>query len=278
MERIYRIDEFIKESENLECDTLLVVPDEQAADCITDPLTGECPKNPFPCAENVGDYFGTLQQSVVEAWRSHLRTSKYSDHMALDEFYKDMPELVDSLIESYMGKYGKIEDEYRNVMWENMEISVYLEMLRNFVKEGSSKFFKAEDTELLSAVDEILGKIDSTVYKLRSLNEMFNARWVMADEIGYKPKTTFWQDFSIADRYGAKAVKDTFKRAFGEWKGNYEYLTELVMVLNHKIWEHYGKKNVELSRVYNDLWEEADGYAVDNLKGDELSYFYRTTD
>lgn len=275
MERIYRIDEFIKENEE---GAVMALPCDPVEVCIIDPLTGECPKNPFPCAGNIGDYFGTIQQSVVEAWRFHLKTSKYSEHMALDEFYKDMPELVDSLIESYMGKYGKVEDEYRNVMWENMEISVYLEMLRNFVKEGSSKFFKAEDTELLSAVDEILGKIDSTVYKLRSLNEMFNARWAMADEIGYKPKTTFWQDFSIADRFGVKAVKDTFKRAFEEWKGNYEYLTELVMVLNHKIWEHYGKKNMELAGVYNDLWEEADGYAVDNLKGEELSYFYKTTD
>ena len=31
--------------------------------------------------------------------------------------------------------------------------------------------------------------------------------------------TTFWQDFSIADAFGVAAIKDTFKRAFAEWKG-----------------------------------------------------------
>ena len=96
-------------------------------------------------------------------------------------------------------------------------------------------------------------------------------------ELGYDTQTTFWEDFSIADRLGISAVKDTYERAFNNWKGNYKYLTELVLVLNHKIWQHY-EKNEELARVYNDLWEKADTYAVSNLKGEELSYFYRTLD
>lgn len=59
--------------------------------------------------------------------------------------------------------------------------------------------------------------------------------WNIESLCGYKPMTTFWQDFSIADAFGIAAVVDTFKRAFKEWKDNYKYLTELVMVLNHKI-------------------------------------------
>jgi len=94
---------------------------------------------------------------------------------------------------------------------------------------------------------------------------------------GYETKTTFWTDFSIADRFGIEAVKDTYNRAFNEWKNNYIYLTELVMVLNHKIWEHYQVNDV-LAEIYNDLWMKADEYAYENLTGDELSYFYRVTD
>ncbi len=52
---------------------------------------------------------------------------------------------------------------------------------------------------------------------------------------GYEMQTTFPMDFSIADTFGANAVKDTFKRAFNEWKSNYVYLTELVITLNLKI-------------------------------------------
>ena len=101
--------------------------------------------------------------------------------------------------------------------------------------------------------------------------------WNIEALTGYKPITTFWMDFSIADKFGTEAVKDTYKRAFTEWKGNYQYLTELVMVLNWKIWQYY-ESNDNLARIYNDLWEQADCYACDNLKGEELEYFYRTTD
>ena len=45
----------------------------------------------------------------------------------------------------------------------------------------------------------------------------FNFKKAM-EEIGYKPITTFWDDFSIADRFGISAIKDTYKRAFEEWK------------------------------------------------------------
>lgn len=96
-------------------------------------------------------------------------------------------------------------------------------------------------------------------------------------ENGYKTITTFWEDFSIADRFGIPAVIDTYKRAFNEWKSNYKYLTELVMVLNYKIWNLY-KTNEALARVYEDLFHQADNYALDNLKGGELGYYLDTTD
>lgn len=101
--------------------------------------------------------------------------------------------------------------------------------------------------------------------------------WNIEETTGYKPITTFYTDFSIADAYGVDAIKDTYQRAMDAWKTNYKFLTELVMALNWKIWEHY-ETNERYAKVYNDLWEQADAYACDNLKGEELNYFYRTTD
>lgn len=95
---------------------------------------------------------------------------------------------------------------------------------------------------------------------------------------GYETQTTFWNDFTIADKFGIFAIKDTYKRAFKEWHSNYKYLTELVMILNWKIWEHYENGNEDYAKLYNELWEEADIYACDNLEGDKLSYFYKVTD
>lgn len=100
---------------------------------------------------------------------------------------------------------------------------------------------------------------------------------LMESEIGYKPFTTFWDDFSIADAFGTEAVQETFDRAFTEWKSQYKYLTELTIVLNHKIWLWY-EKNDELCRLYDKLWRQADQYACNTLQGEELSYYYRVTD
>ena len=43
-------------------------------------------------------------------------------------------------------------------------------------------------------------------------------------EVGYNLLTTFWEDFSIADKYGIVGVKDTYRRAFNEWKDDYNPL------------------------------------------------------
>ncbi len=101
--------------------------------------------------------------------------------------------------------------------------------------------------------------------------------WNIEAMTGYKPKTTFYRDFSIADNYGVSAIRDTYKRAFAAWKSNVEYLTELVMVLNWKIWEHY-ETNDLYAETYQGLWKQADEWALNNLKGDDLSYFLSTTD
>lgn len=96
---------------------------------------------------------------------------------------------------------------------------------------------------------------------------------------GYELQSTFWQDFSVADFFGKSAIKCTFESVFNEYKDNHVYFTELVIVLNWKIWQHYEKNgSCELSRLYNELWEKADSYAMDNLKGKELDFFLRITD
>ena len=71
-------------------------------------------------------------------------------------------------------------------------------------------------------------------------------------ENGYELQTTFWEDFSIADRFGLAAVLDTFNRAFREWKGDYKFLTELTLVLNHKIWQYY-ENRPDMAELYKSL-------------------------
>ena len=93
-----------------------------------------------------------------------------------------------------------------------------------------------------------------------------------------RPNSTFFADFSVADVYGEKAIRDTYRRAFGKWKSNFKMLTELVAVLNHKIWFWHGRGDESKAKLYDGLWKEADAYGLDNLKGDELSHFLNVLD
>lgn len=103
----------------------------------------------------------------------------------------------------------------------------------------------------------------------------------MCQITGYEPQTTFWEDFSIAENFGAAAVQDTYDRIMKAWSDNYIYLTELVMVLNWNIWYWHScqsRQAEELTELYNELYEKTDAYCLDYLNGDELSYFLRTVD
>lgn len=88
------------------------------------------------------------------------------------------------------------------------------------------------------------------------------------DEYDYKG---FMQDFRIADMFGKKAVIDTFNRCHEEWKDNVDYYGSFILTLNHLIWFHYDNGNMEVAKVYDELWRKADDFAMNHFKGDDLN-------
>lgn len=105
--------------------------------------------------------------------------------------------------------------------------------------------------------------------------------WALADEIGYKPMTTFWDDFSIAETFFGTplSIKDTAKRAWSEWKNDYKYATELIMVLNHKCW-YWNNRNDNLMELYSNLYYEYNEKLYDFYKNNKeaLDYIFHTLD
>lgn len=107
----------------------------------------------------------------------------------------------------------------------------------------------------------------------------------MQTPAGNELQYTFVQDFMIADCFGVAAVKDTFKRAFEEWKSDYKALTEIVIATNWGLWRWYDhmdkhpndKQAVKMYDEYTRCYNEASQYALDNLKGEEMSYYYMMT-
>lgn len=103
-----------------------------------------------------------MMHARTDAHLMHLQTRSYAEHVALNGFYDALPDLVDSFVEAYQGKYGIIEDypeEYRR-----------LDEIEDLVDEIEQ--MRADlpgDSELQNIVDEIAALVDSTVYKLRYL-------------------------------------------------------------------------------------------------------------
>lgn len=118
----------------------------------------------------IEELFGTLQQAVTAGWRKHLRTAKYAKHEALDEFYKEMPEKVDALIEGWMGANGKKVKGYTNLLTSsNMNTLKYLTELKKVCKDGYDLLDNNEELE--SLLDDIVNLINSTLYKVKELSE-----------------------------------------------------------------------------------------------------------
>jgi uncharacterized protein YgfB (UPF0149 family) len=118
----------------------------------------------------IEELFGTLQMSVVATWRKHLRSAKYGKHVALQEFYEEMPDKVDALIEGWMGANGKKIGAFQNVLSSsNMNTLKYLQELKRVCKDGY--MLMGENEELKGLLDDIVNQINSTLYKVKELSE-----------------------------------------------------------------------------------------------------------
>ena len=101
----------------------------------------------------------------------------------------------------------------------------------------------------------------------------------MCEVAGHKVVTTYWTDFTIAEFFGEKAIRETYKKCRDEWKEFPEYAAELTLVLNWKIWDFY-KTDQKLAELYNELWEDCDMFFTDLYKDDDekMTIYFRLTD
>lgn len=108
----------------------------------------------------------TLLHSATCAHIQHWQTKSYAVHKALQKYYEQMPDLVDALVESYMGRnglFGNIEPEF-DVEKDPLK---YMKAVRTYVDETRKDLPK--DTEIQNQVDAITDLINSTIYKLENL-------------------------------------------------------------------------------------------------------------
>ena len=112
---------------------------------------------------------------------------------------------------------------------------------------------------------------------MMDLSKVQLQKLALEKEFNYKFETTFWEEFSIADQYGQEGIVEHYNLVFAQWKDNLQYLTELVLVLNWKIYQWY-QVDDNLGMTYDELWKRTDGYAMETLKGDDLHKYLSVLD
>jgi DNA-binding ferritin-like protein len=108
-----------------------------------------------------------LLHSAIVTHIMHWQTESYAQHIALGEFYSEMPDLVDAVVEAYQGKNNVIFAKFPPSMsnYEEIQPLEYMEYLNAELTEGRALF--GEDAEIQNLVDAIADLIDTTMYKLR---------------------------------------------------------------------------------------------------------------
>lgn len=97
----------------------------------------------------------------------HLDTKSYAEHKALDSFYTELLDLIDSLLETYLGKgkkvdFGKIRMTFNPYKREAM--IEYFKKLARYVARAKKSMNGPNDGDIANIMDEILALINKTLY------------------------------------------------------------------------------------------------------------------
>jgi hypothetical protein len=103
------------------------------------------------------------QQAIV--W--HHQTDDYACHKALDNFYSEIVGLVDGLVESTSGVYGRPQGYSVQTLKDYVDcdvVIVYFQELYAYVQSQRAGIY--QDTWIQNQVDEIAQLVAETIYQL----------------------------------------------------------------------------------------------------------------
>ena len=93
---------------------------------------------------------------------------------------------------------------------------------------------------------------------------------------GYVQRTTFWDDFTSADKKGVGGIEDIFRQAFESRGNDVVFLTELTLVTNWKRLQMERNRRSLESSTYCRCWERVFDYCEEHFKNGALLYFIET--
>lgn len=115
--------------------------------------------------QKIFSFFFQMRQNF---YLYHLTTLKYSRHVGVGTFVDSLDALIDTFLETYMGKYGRPTSEINFNLLLNtitdkfalIELDLYISYLSNELP----KLILPTDTDLLNIRDEFLGLFNRNKY------------------------------------------------------------------------------------------------------------------
>ena len=100
----------------------------------------------------------------------HWQTFGDAKHKAYGEIYDSMGDNIDRLVESMMGKYGRVQfDSEFSIMFQDistLSVQNFMDGITEFLVGMTEQLDPKYDSDLLNIRDEILGDINQTKYRL----------------------------------------------------------------------------------------------------------------
>jgi len=110
-----------------------------------------------------------LFHSQIQVHIFHLQTKSFAEHKALNDYYDEITDLIDGLVESYQGKYEILKNyvSFKLVDYiDDKETISYFESINQSIE----KLRKSnEDSYIQNQIDNAVELINSTLYKLKNL-------------------------------------------------------------------------------------------------------------
>ena len=100
----------------------------------------------------------------------HWRTRSHARHQATCQALKELASLVDTLVETYIGRYERPDFPHAHVSLAVRELSEenaaeVVQKYANWMRKRFPEFVHETDTDLLNIRDEILGCLDRLSYQ-----------------------------------------------------------------------------------------------------------------
>ena len=100
----------------------------------------------------------------------HWQTFGDAKHKAYGEIYDSMGDNIDRLVESMMGKYGRVEfDSEFSIMFQDIKslsVQNFMDGITEFLVGMSDHLDSRYDSDLLNLRDEMLADINQLKYRL----------------------------------------------------------------------------------------------------------------